>query len=342
MANSTLPNPDVYLNHLTPDLASQFEITRDVYLAFLGVAIWDVLIYIPEDIKIILSNPIGATMICFISTRLLAIVYMMLLVFPLIHPVADCNSMEIAMGFFCVSTLCTTSFLFLRRCHAVFSNHRKICWFFSFLWFGASVVTILGPLGIKAMHIPGTGYCTFNQIHSFSSVSEFLPAAFDASVFLGISYKLIFSYAEVRLFDCASWKTFIKANLPPISRALLRGCQHYYMIVFVLTIPAGILLYLPGVPVMYRPMLTFTNHVVATSMACRVFRNLKNLHPTVHSSGSAGPRTGSDVRFIGDVLPKPAELSQQSSFSGIDALAATRSSMVVLPVSVHHAPSAHW
>lgn len=178
-------------------------------------------------------------MVCFVSTRLLAIVYMILLVFSLTHPVSDCTSMKIAMAVFCLSTLYTTSFLFLRRFHAVFSNHRKIRWFFSFLWFGTSMVTILGPIGIRATHIPGTGYCTFDQVNSSAAVADFLPAAFDALVFLGISYKLIFSYARVGIFDGASWKTFFEANLPPVSRALLGGCRRCYMIVFILTIAAG-------------------------------------------------------------------------------------------------------
>ncbi len=36
--NTTLPNPDVYLNHLTPEKAKEFEIGRDVYIFVLGVS----------------------------------------------------------------------------------------------------------------------------------------------------------------------------------------------------------------------------------------------------------------------------------------------------------------
>lgn len=38
MSNSTLPNPDVYLNHLSPNEARQFEIGRDLYIAVTGVS----------------------------------------------------------------------------------------------------------------------------------------------------------------------------------------------------------------------------------------------------------------------------------------------------------------
>lgn len=41
MANgtdSTILNPDTYLNHFTPDEAKQFEVSRNVYIAVLGVS----------------------------------------------------------------------------------------------------------------------------------------------------------------------------------------------------------------------------------------------------------------------------------------------------------------
>lgn len=39
MSNSSaLPNPDVYLNHLPPNLAFAWEVARDVYLVTCGVS----------------------------------------------------------------------------------------------------------------------------------------------------------------------------------------------------------------------------------------------------------------------------------------------------------------
>lgn len=84
--NSSFPNPDTYLNHLPPANGHEFEITRNIYLAILGVcllllcvlileptlscqaSIWDALLYIPDDIKII-SNDFGIVTFCFIFAR---------------------------------------------------------------------------------------------------------------------------------------------------------------------------------------------------------------------------------------------------------------------------------
>ncbi|KAF5357210.1 hypothetical protein D9756_006856 [Leucocoprinus leucothites] len=338
MANSTLPNPDVYLNHLPPEFAAQLENTRNVYLVFIGAAIWDVLVYVPEDFRIVVSSPISATTLCFMFTRLFAIAYTLFAVLTQVQPIGDCVSIQIGMGIVCVLAMSTTSFLFLRRFHAVFSDQQKLCWLFSFLWCGTSSVTILGPIGLEAEHMEGTNFCSFYPTHDYTAIAEFLPAAFDTLVFFAISYKLVHSYAKVGFSDDTSWRTFFTGNLPPISRALLRGCQHYYMVVGGMTIASGIVLYLPesAVPPMYGMMLVLSNTMLSASMACRVFRNLKTLDLSVHPSGSGYGRGGSDKEYGGNALQKPMESSQQSSFPVIDITPG-----YVLPVSVNHEGSAH-
>ncbi|KAJ3562685.1 hypothetical protein NP233_g9422 [Leucocoprinus birnbaumii] len=340
MANSTLPNPDIYLNHLTPDLAGQFEVTRDVYLTLLGAAIWDVLVYLPDDIRIALSSPFSFTILCFLTTRLFAIAETLIMVVTQTHPIDNCRAMPITMSILCILSMSTTSFLFLRRLHAVFFDQRPIRWLFGFLWLGANGVTVLGPIGLNAMHIEGTNYCTFYQVHSYSSMAEFVPAAFDTLVFLAISYQLITSYTEVGVSDSASWRAFFTGNLSPIARALLRGCQQYYLMVCWMTIASGILLYLPSVPPLYRPMLGLANNKLTASMACRVFRNLKNLDLRSQSSESGWTTEVSNLRFA----PEPSQGSmrpqQQSSLPVID-IRQTAGSVVVLPVGAEEA-AGHW
>ncbi|KAJ3568518.1 hypothetical protein NP233_g5662 [Leucocoprinus birnbaumii] len=351
MVNSTLPNPDVYLNHLSPDLASQLENTRNVYLVFLGIAIWDFLIYFLDDVKILIYSPITVTMICYMTTRVLAVAYMLILVVSQTRPIADCSALEIGMGVVCISTLIATSFLFLRRLHAVFFDQRTVRWLFNFLWLGASVMTVLLPMGVVAEHIDGTEYCVVQQIHSYAAISEFLLAAFDTSVFLAISYKLICCHAEVKISNVGTWKAFFNGNLPPISRALLRGCQHYYLtrirrIASATTIGAGILLCLPNVPITYRPLLTFTDHVIAASMACRVYRNLRAQSINeAHSPGSGVFRGGSDQRdsrrYTRDSQKFPlvyeSSRGRESPFPTTFGISSTgsASSIVILPLSIH-------
>lgn len=74
MKNSVdILNPDLYLNHLPPNKAPQFEIARNLYLVIVGVrpmlvlirllmrgihqiTLWDILLYIPVDVQIVVKG----------------------------------------------------------------------------------------------------------------------------------------------------------------------------------------------------------------------------------------------------------------------------------------------
>lgn len=81
-------NPDVQFNHLPPSEAHQFEISRNIILAILGVnklrliefwflndfvlmqaAIWDILVYVVEDIRIIRRSRFHFVVFCFVFSR---------------------------------------------------------------------------------------------------------------------------------------------------------------------------------------------------------------------------------------------------------------------------------
>ncbi|KAF5349955.1 hypothetical protein D9756_009247 [Leucocoprinus leucothites] len=305
MAYPPLLNPDTYLNHLPPDVATQLEITRNIYMTILGASIWDVLIYVPNDVKIVTSG-FGLVTLCFIFSRVFAITYALLFVLVQTHPITNCMAMNIAMGLTCLLAMGCTSFLFLRRLHAVYSQQRIIRWLFSFLWFGITGMTVCVIIGTDADHIDGTGYCIMYQIHSYTAVGEFLPAVFDTLVFFTISYKLISDQALPGI-KRTNWTSFFTADLPLVSRALLKGGQQYYMIVFWITVASGVMLYTPSVPVMYRPMLTLASTTLSASMACRVFRNMKNYDSSLQASEASKI---SDIWFA---RSQSTELSWMSS-----------------------------
>ncbi|KAJ3556955.1 hypothetical protein NP233_g11857 [Leucocoprinus birnbaumii] len=227
MSNFMPPNPNVYLNYLPPDVAGQFEITRNVYLTVLGASIWEVLVYAPEDVAIV-SSGFGPLIFCFIFSRVFAIAYALLFVLVETHPISNCVAMSSAMGTMCLLAMGCTSFLFLRRLHAVYSQQRLVRWFFTFLWIVITAMTVTVVIGVDAGHIEGTGYCMMYQIHSYTAVSEFLPAVFDTLVFFAISSKLI-ADQQFPEITSAGWSSFFSGDLRGISRPLLRGGQQYYM-----------------------------------------------------------------------------------------------------------------
>lgn len=68
--STPLPNPDVYLNHLIPSIASQYELNRNMILATLGALIWDILSSIPSDYRLIRARKASVVMFAYFMARL--------------------------------------------------------------------------------------------------------------------------------------------------------------------------------------------------------------------------------------------------------------------------------
>ncbi|KAF9448730.1 hypothetical protein P691DRAFT_729114 [Macrolepiota fuliginosa MF-IS2] len=272
MVNATFPNPDTYLNHSPPAEANEFGIARDVYLAVLRVpAIWDILIYIPEDFGILCGSLFSLITRCFVFSRVLVVTYTIHFVVIQTRPIASCNAMQIAVEVFCSLSMVCSSFLFLRRLEAVYANKRVVRWIFRFLWFATTVGTVTIAIGIGAEHTEGTGYYMVYKVKDYAAVNQFLPAVFDALAFFASSHSM--------LDENISWNILITGKaLSRLLRALLHIGQQYYFIVFGVNFIARVLLFAPSIPVIYRPMLTLASTTLTASVGCRVYRNLKTLN----------------------------------------------------------------
>ncbi|KAJ3573720.1 hypothetical protein NP233_g2246 [Leucocoprinus birnbaumii] len=321
MDNTTLPNPDTLLNHLPPADATQFELAKNISIALLGVGaipyiighrltinpdedcnlgpvdlpprgqqdnnwpVWSrhTLLFVfsvrqyPSQLCLVQLYLIPATI------SLIAMAYTLLSVIFESQGFSSCRGINIALDSTCITSMTCTSYLFLRRLQAVYFDKPVVRWLFNFLWLASVAVSVLNPLGLAPAHIPGTSYCTVHQIHGrdWTAASRFVPAAFDSLVFLAISCKMVMDHVWRDAEGVRSWHAFFTGNLPPLSRALLRGGQQYYLFVFVSTIASGIVLDSPSVPLIYGPALTLLSVVLSASMACRVYRNLKTLDLTV-------------------------------------------------------------
>ncbi|KXN82660.1 hypothetical protein AN958_02337 [Leucoagaricus sp. SymC.cos] len=273
---STLPNPDTYLNHLPPAQAAQFEAARNLSLAVLGAMIWDILIYIPADYKILRRSPFRLVTVCFITSRLFALTFVLLAVIEFTHPISHCNAMNYCIGVGCVLTIASTTLIFLQRLRAVYTGNRYVKIIAILLWIGTVITMAFTVVDAKSLHIPGTRYCVYAVIDRPLLANGVVFLVFDTFVFLATSYKIASShlYAEdgapARLEAAISGKA-----LPRLSRAVLRGGQEYYLITLCLQVPVLVLTAIPSVSANLKLMLTFPLGCLAASMACRIFRNMK-------------------------------------------------------------------
>ncbi|EKM77798.1 hypothetical protein AGABI1DRAFT_130070 [Agaricus bisporus var. burnettii JB137-S8] len=293
---SSFPNIDTYLNHLPPAAAEHFEVARNVLIVVLGVrpshlhlrptlksassqaAMWDIFLYIPDDIGILRQNRIRPVLICFATTRFFATIFIFLSIISRTLYIDDCNgAWSRAAGVSCTLAHLTASFIFLQRLWAVYALHRLVKIVFFVLWLGANGLMTTSIYGARFGHIPGTGYCTYLEVHPYVSAAGFMLASFDTAVFVAISYKISISHGGGRIG--INWDTIVSGRaLPRLSRAVLQGGQQYFLITICLSIPIAILIVIPVIPPTYQAMLSFPFTNLVASMACRIFRNLK-LHP---------------------------------------------------------------
>ncbi|KAF5353965.1 hypothetical protein D9756_006954 [Leucocoprinus leucothites] len=267
-------NPNNYLGHLSPADAFQFEVARNLYIAVLGATIWDILVYIPDDIKILrMQRGIRAVNVCFVTSRIFALCYVLLSTLAKTIPLDNCAPIFIAIGCCCILSISSSSFLFLRRVQAVWAGNRWVSGIFTILWVLDWALEIVVPVGVRAVHIPDTKYCIDSQPEHYVLAGGIIPVIFDTFVFLAISYKIAVSYSTLDVK--VSWGTLVSGKaLPRLSRAILQGGQQYYLITAGVYIILVILLGLPSIPPIYRNMFAFPSVSLTASMACRVYRNI--------------------------------------------------------------------
>lgn len=120
-----------------------------------------------------------------------------------------------------------SSYLFLRRVHAVYMDNPWVQWFFSALWLASIACEVSIFVGIAPSNIPGTRYFKATGAKPTFTISMYGGVTFDTSVFLAISYKIASNFTAGERFR---WSAIVSGRaLPRLSRAILHGGQQYYL-----------------------------------------------------------------------------------------------------------------
>ncbi|EKM76189.1 hypothetical protein AGABI1DRAFT_131509 [Agaricus bisporus var. burnettii JB137-S8] len=228
--------PEVYLNHFSPAEAHEEEIRRDITMVLVGVVLWDVFTYIPSDIRIIRKSPFRSTILSFIISRLMIVVYMINVMLRRTLPVDYYLDTLWHITVAAVLLLIiSSSYLFLRRVLAIYSTEKWVRRCFIASWVIHSITSaIVVPLGGDPSLFPGTGYFKSAKLKPWVATCDWGMLAFDTAVVVGISVKLgrSFSDSEYRHNDGnkVSWYGVLTGrHLPRFSRAIVRGGQLYYL-----------------------------------------------------------------------------------------------------------------
>ncbi|KAL4081286.1 hypothetical protein V8B97DRAFT_1921606 [Scleroderma yunnanense] len=319
--STSILNPVVYLNYLTPSVANDYEITRDVALVTFGALAWDILSSIPEDYRLIRTGKASVVLFAYFLARPTALIMVLLDILQKTGPITHCTPVAMVwMGFQVISSA-TATYLFLKRVHAVYYGSAVVRHIFSFIWLvgvGTSFA-VFAESSNDYSEIADTKHCVRYQSKNIFWIAFMVPIIFDALVYFAISYKILTSHRGGK--KCSWRDLFREQPVPHFSQAVLRGGQQYYAITNGFNVSRLSNSSQPSESPTMQLLLLGPTVALTSAMACRVHRNLI-LESLRDSEGVVGvPLTAprfADKRDVDDTLPmsKPPSLSPHSKLSG--------------------------
>ncbi|KAF7976454.1 hypothetical protein HWV62_6701 [Athelia sp. TMB] len=204
-----------------------------------------------------------------------AFVFLLVVALFAIAPQGQCRALQLCSSIFSVLTTTATSFLFLLRVRAVYSNSNSVTAAFGCLWFIMIAAAACQMKGEGTELIPNTQLCTQSSLHNYLLI---IPSAVlcvtDTIFFLAISYRLAGNYASGE-----GWRAWARAfvhgdGLYSLSRSLLKSGQAYFLVVITFFFVNVIVMTVPGVPATMACILIPAYVGLTNIMACAVFRGM--------------------------------------------------------------------
>ncbi|KZP09497.1 hypothetical protein FIBSPDRAFT_1051796 [Athelia psychrophila] len=242
------------------------QLEADVALSQLTAALvtvmaWDILIYFEEEVDLAVICGFSSSSIVYFASRIGILFWDV--------PFSNC---EVVWGITATITVIAggaTTLLFVIRVCAVYEKSKAVKLFFAIFWLVITVSSIVVSIYGRAVHM-GSPMCSIIGIQHFASICLWVTAAFDTSVFLAITWRII-SYSTA--CKISLWHTFRGAGQPLICRELLQGGQLFYFVTVGVTLVGACAMFVPVNPI-YRVSFTQPALALQSIMACRVHRRI--------------------------------------------------------------------
>ena len=145
-------------------------------------------------------------------------------------PINNCTVIAMVLMALQVISTAASSYLFLKRVHAVYYGNNVVKYFFGFLWL-VSVGTSCAAFP-ETLHdyteIADTKHCLrhkYRYRYPFT-IAYSSPVVFDALVYFAILFKILTSYRTGKKW---SWrKSRSERTIPRFSQVILSGGGQYY------------------------------------------------------------------------------------------------------------------
>ncbi|KAF9552837.1 hypothetical protein CPC08DRAFT_698243 [Agrocybe pediades] len=276
MANTSfeLPNPLTPLAFFPPDLAYQASVSLYVLVGSAAVLIWDILMNLQRDIKMLKRYKLTLSLVVYFISRFSALAYLLGNAVLQTAPLSHCENVHRLQALYPI-LIPSTSLLFFFRVRAMYSDNTKVVVFFFLLWLAVIGGSITPIIGVSAMNIGPTDYCINSGLKLYVSAACIVPFVHDTLVFCATSWRL-WKNAHITQNIHNNVKVMVLGHhLPSFSRALLKDGQAYYLTTISLNIVTIALFFNTSISVAYRSVIGIPNIVLMNSMACHVYRNIR-------------------------------------------------------------------
>ncbi|KZP15019.1 hypothetical protein FIBSPDRAFT_1048396 [Athelia psychrophila] len=279
-----IPNPTTPLTFLPPEIGNQYQTACYVTVATLGAFMWDWLMSMSEEKKMLargrwslwtsvyFASRIWALGLCITSTVLQGkstLSSQMLL----IGHITNCRAMlHVAIAFIILSTT-TNLLLFLFRVRAVYGNSVLVTLVFGFLWLAVLATALMVPFATDAAHIGPTQRCINTTVKSRVGLVICVNALTSTLAFIAISAKIISTSNTANpsgVMGCLKI-FFTGSGVSTIARGLLRGGQFYYFVMILANIAQASMVFSRFAPV-WKAMLNIPAIALGNVMITRVYR----------------------------------------------------------------------
>ncbi|KAJ7601785.1 hypothetical protein FB45DRAFT_1016265 [Roridomyces roridus] len=314
MASATdLPNPSTPLAFLPPDLADQWEVSRYIHVATLGAYVWDLALNLSSDYALLFKHPLRLPTVVYFLSRLSTLSYVLSSFifqgsytrYP--HPehvtfanVHNCGDLELILGVFCVLAQSSKALLFFLRVAAVWYPNKVIFAIFLLLWLAVTGSAITVPLGIGGRHIGNTKHCINTRVATYTESTAIIALVNDSAVFFAVNYRILADTAMAKGHKSVATTFFGRGQISKLSRALIQGGQHFYLLALCCNIVLLVFVKAPDRYPIYRGMLSIPAVAIINAMGCIVFRkirfgliatdgrNVESRLPTITTIGGTG------------------------------------------------------
>lgn len=290
-----LLNPLTPMAYLLPDVAYGTTMASYVVIGATGGLLWDVLINVDGDYKLLFKRKLSFTTFAYFVSRESVLIFALLNTIFQTAQLPSCEDVQLTISGLYPVASCFTALLFYGHVRACFNRSHYVTAAFLVLWFGVLGGGVAAAKAIApATFIGPTSYCIHGSLMAFANAAPVMFAVNNTFLFLVIAWCLFLgpSSSTNASFDLSG------GDIPSaLRKALLQEGQVCHLIAVMcnwsMVVVDSVLRDLPA----HWFAFTVFNLAVTNIMVCTVYRETVLRNASISSESGSGTTPLESIRF---------------------------------------------